>query len=436
MIPKRKLFLLVLFALPVFCFSQENSPYSRYGIGNLAPQGNIFNRGMGGVSAGFSDLATVNFLNPASYSNLVYTTLDIAAQVDSKTLKSNSVADKYTSNNAFVSYLQLGVPLLNGNKKAAKKNISWGLNFGLRPVSRINYDIQKNSRISNIDSLTTLYEGSGGVTAAFVGTGIRIKNFSFGANLNYYFGNKNYNTRLIFINDTVNYLKSNSGTQTNFGGLSLTGGIQYLIKIKGGALRLGGYGNLQKQYTATQDIIRQTFSYNPSTGSADKLDSIYENKNQKGTIVLPASYGVGFTVEKPHWMYGVDFEATNWNNYSFYGQKDQVQNSWMVKAGFQYFPADVESKKYWNFVKYRAGLYFGPDYITAGNKLPQFGVTAGAGFPLKLKRSFYETQYSVMNISVEYMNRGNGQNNITENTFRIGIGFALGDIWFVRRKYD
>src|SRR5665811_2339971 len=88
MIPKRKLFILVLFALPLISLSQENSPYSRYGIGNLVPSENILNRGMGGISAGYADPATINFMNPASYSKLVYATLDIGAQVDSRTVKS------------------------------------------------------------------------------------------------------------------------------------------------------------------------------------------------------------------------------------------------------------------------------------------------------------------------------------------------------------
>jgi len=118
MTPKHKLFTLVLFALPLFSLSQENSPYSRYGIGNLAPNSNILNRGMGGISAGYADAATLNFVNPASYSRLTLTTLDIAAQVDTRILKSANPAGKFTTNNAVISYLQLGFPLLNGNKKA------------------------------------------------------------------------------------------------------------------------------------------------------------------------------------------------------------------------------------------------------------------------------------------------------------------------------
>ena len=455
MIPIRKLFTLVLFALPLISFSQENSPYSRYGIGNLVTQGNIVNRSMGGISAGFADGPTIvagtakgqasgqaiNYVNPASYSNFVYTTFDIGLQVDSRTLKSTNPAGKFTSNNAIISYLQLGFPLLNGNKKAVAKNISWGVNLGLRPVSKVNYKIEKNSRLSNIDSLATLYEGSGGVNNVFVGTGVRVKNFSFGFNAGYLFRNKSYDTRLIFINDTVNYLKSNSSTKTTLGGISLNGGVQYVIQLKkkdtaNGTLRIGAYGNLQKKYGASQDILRETFSYDATTGATIHLDSVYQKNDQKGNVQLPSTFGVGFTVEKQHWLYGVDFETSNWDNYRFFGQKDLVKNNWTVKAGFQYLPAQINSRKYSQFIKYRAGVFFGPDYIVADKKLPQFGFSVGAGLPLKLKRAFYETQYSVMNVALEYGSRGNSSNNIRENIVHVSLGFSLSDIWFRRYQYQ
>lgn len=458
MMPKRKLVILVLFALPLISFSQENSPYSRYGIGNLVPLGNIVNRSMGGISAAFADGPTIlageskgqasgqaiNYVNPASYSNFIYTTFDIGLQVDSRTLKSINPAGKFTSNNAIISYLQLGFPLLNGNKKAAAKNISWGVNMGLRPVSKINYKIEKDSRLTTItpsDSLTALYEGSGGVNNVFLGTGVRVKNFSIGFNAGYLFGNKSYSTRLVFINDTVNYLKSNSSTKTTLGGISFNAGMQYAIQLKkrdtvNGTLRIGAYGNLQKKYGASQNVLRETFSYDGTTGAPTHLDSVYQKNDQKGNVQLPSTFGIGFTVEKQHWLYGVDFETTNWDNYRLYGQTDMVKNNWTVKAGLQYLPAQINSRKYGQFIKYRAGIFFGPDYIVADKKLPQFGVSVGAGLPLKLKRAFYETQYSVMNVALEYGSRGNSNNNIRENIVHISLGFSLSDIWFRRYKYQ
>src|SRR5215213_4195328 len=47
--------------------AQDNSPYSRYGLGNLYPRMNVINRGMGGVSAAYSDIFSINYNNPASY---------------------------------------------------------------------------------------------------------------------------------------------------------------------------------------------------------------------------------------------------------------------------------------------------------------------------------------------------------------------------------
>ena len=63
-----------------FLFAQDNSPYSRYGLGDLHPNTNIYNRGMAGISAAYSDqpitgltdprtgkyYPSINFANPAS----------------------------------------------------------------------------------------------------------------------------------------------------------------------------------------------------------------------------------------------------------------------------------------------------------------------------------------------------------------------------------
>ncbi|MEO8569676.1 MAG: hypothetical protein ABI419_11080 [Ginsengibacter sp.] len=435
MIPKYKLTCLLLAALPLFCFAQENSPYSRYGIGNLVPEGNIFNRGMGGVSAAFSDPVTVNNINPASYSGIVYTTLDVGVEYDGRIIKSQNPLGTFKSNNGIISYLQVAFPLLSDNKKAEKNKTSWGLAFGLKPISKINYKINAITRTS-IDSIATLYEGSGGVNEAFIGTALRLRNFSIGFNTGYLFGEKDYDTKLLFI-DSVQYYKADYETKTRFGGVFLNAGFQYSVKIKGGYLRFGGYGNLQQQFNATKDFKVQTFDYNAGTGSADKIDSVYENNNQKGKVQLPATFGGGFTIEKEHILVGADYETTNWDNYRFFGQKDFVKNSWLGKLGIQYFPSPGGSPKYFNNVRYRAGFSFGKDYIAADNNLPVYTVSVGGTFPLKLRHSFYDYQYSFMNISLEYGNRGNNSNNIKENTFKVGVGFSLSDRnWFVRRKFN
>lgn len=437
MTPKYKLIFLLLAGLPMFCFAQENSPYSRYGIGNLVPTSNIANRGMGGISAGTSDATTVNTVNPASYGNLIYTTLDVGVEYDGRNLKSKNPLGSYKSNNGIISYLQLGFPLLNGNKKALKNKTAWAVTFGLKPISKINYKIQSSGR-NSADSTEVLYEGNGGVNEAFLGTALKIKKFSIGVNTGYLFGEKDYNSKLLFNNDTVSYVNANYGNNTRFGGIFLTGGIQYEFDLKkngkkNGVFRIGAYGDLKKQYSATRDELRETFNYN-SDGSTATVDSVYEIKDQKGKVQLPASFGAGFSFEKEHVLFGIDYETTKWDDYRFFGQKDVVQNSWVTRAGIQYFPGSGTG--YFNYVRYRAGVSFGKDYIKADNDLPFYTVSVGGAFPLKLKHNFYDHQYSVMNLAVEYGNRGNKSNNITENIYKISLGFSLSDIWFIRQKYQ
>ena len=134
--------------LPAALFSpvsaQDNSPYSRYGIGDLVPNSNILSRGMGGITTGFSDYYSVNYNNPASFASYYAerelkskkllsgrAVLDIGINIDNRTLKDPAITGKFTTSNALFSYVQVGVPL--------KKN--WGLNFGLRPISRVSYNI-------------------------------------------------------------------------------------------------------------------------------------------------------------------------------------------------------------------------------------------------------------------------------------------------------
>ena len=115
-----------------------------------------------------------------------------------------------------------------------------------------------------------------------------------------------------------------------------------------------------------------------------------------------------------------------------------MQNNWKLRVGTEYFPASKEThvKKYFNFVRYRAGFYYGNDYIKVNNNLPEYGFSLGAGFPLKLRRGYYETQSSILNTAIEIGGRGDKKSNLRENIFRISFGLSLGDIWFRKAKYD
>ena len=435
MILKHKLTCLLLAALPLFCFAQENSPYSRYGIGNLIPQGNIANRAMGGISAATVDFTSASSVNPASMAPLLYTTLDVGLGYDGRTIRSKNPVGSFQSNYGMISYLQVGIPLLNGNKKALQNKTSWALTFGLKPISKINYKIE--ALTDNVgDSSSTLYEGDGGANQAMIGTALKIKNFSIGFNTGYLFGEKDYSTRLAMISDSISYQKAKFETKSRFGGMFLNAGAQYAIKIKGGVFRLGAYGTLSKNYSATRDDTRETYNFDAS-GDDVRIDSISDIRDQKGKILLPATYGFGFAVEKEHVTFGADFETSQWQNYRYFGKEDMVKNSWTAKAGVQIYPASAGATGYFNYVRYRAGFSYGSDYIKVNDDLPVYTISIGGAFPLKLRHNFYDYQFSTMNLTFEYGSRGNKMNNITENTYKVSVGFSLSDMnWFRRQKYQ
>ncbi|RYD78860.1 MAG: hypothetical protein EOP53_10525 [Sphingobacteriales bacterium] len=422
--------------------AQENSPYSRYGIGDITPNQNMLNRGMGGISAGYADFQSINLVNPAALGNLRSTVFDLGANIDIRNLKSNTSPDKFKSVNTLISYLQVGFPI--ASEKFQKKGNYWGVSFGLRPVTRINYKVERNERLANIDSLNTIYEGNGGITQANISTGIKIKNFSFGASTGYSFGSKDYSTKLNFINDSLIYYKSNTATQTQFGGVFLNLGAQYEIKTKNrGLLRLGAYANLKQNLSGERDNIAETFAYD-GNGGTYSIDTVSSVLGAKGKLNIPATYGAGFTFNNDHWTWGADVEMTGWDDYRYYGQKDAVQNTFTVRAGAQYFPAKVNTpySKYWSFVKYRAGFYYGNDYIKLDDKnRAAYGFTFGAGLPLtKLQRNSYEYYRDgdvVLNTGVEIGARGNKESqSLREGIIRFSVGVSMNARWFMKPKYD
>jgi hypothetical protein len=454
--------LMVLFVacgLQMSAKAQENSPYSRYGLGDLTPNHNVFTRGMAGISAGVADFNPfntnvdpkliftnnngINFTNPASLATIYNTIFDVGTDVDYRILKSTNPAKKFTSANTYVSYLQLAFPLTT--PKMQKKGISWAMSLGLKPVSKINYKIEKNERLSGIDSLHTLYEGSGGVNQANIGTGFKYKNLSIGINAGYMFGSKDYSTKLAFINDTTFYYQTNSENKTTLGGFFINGGIQYDLPLAMVGkkvtrnLRLGVYGNLQQNLNAHNDLIREIIIYD-NNGNQYRLDSVYEEKDVKGKIKYPAMVTVGGLYQDANWQLGADFEYGNWANYRYYGQADQVQNNWTLRVGTQYYPAkqNTPAKKYFNFVKYRVGAYYGPDYIKTSNvNRPEYGFTVGTGMPLtSLKRQNGYAGYVVLNTGLEFGSRGNKQTNVRESLVRFSIGVSMNAKWFQKPKYN
>jgi len=445
----------VVLCLVLSVSAQDNSPYSRYGLGDIVPSTNINSRAMGSIAAGYTDILSVNFSNPASYGffqtvkepnakRILYgrAILDVGLNFENRTLRAPDSVDKFTAGNALFSHVQIGVPLSQ----------NWGLSFGLRPMTRINYQVVKQEVLidpdSNlpIDTAITLNQGEGGSYLASAGIGHKFNlgtnnALSLGISAGYLFGNQEYNTRRSLYNSTIPYTSGNIQTKTAYGSVFFNGGLQYQAKLnKGLFLTIGAYGNWQQTLKASMDNIKGTYYFDESQGYVT-LDSVWAEKNISGEIVYPSSYTAGFVLERPltakksGWLFGIDYMVGNWSDYRFYGQPDpNVKDKWELRAGVQLKP--VPKSNYFSNVSYRAGTFFGPDYIHLNEKLPVYGISFGMGLPVFNYNRQSAGQATLINLAMEYIKRGNNDNALKENMFRISAGFAFSDFWFRKRKYD
>jgi hypothetical protein len=443
---KASIIVIIVLFTSLFTQAQENSPYSRFGMGDLVPGQSISSRSMGGISAGFIDIfpigkvaTSLNINNPASLGCIKSTIFDFGVEVDRKTLRSNTTPAKYTANNAIISYFQLGLPI--STPKMLKKDMSMGLSFGLRPVTKVNYKIVAGSYLRGIDTVGTLYEGSGGINQVNISSGLRIKKFNIGLTAAYNFGNKETSSKREFLVDTTNYASSNQVVTTNFNGLSLAIGTQYAFLLKDSAnVIIGASANLSHSLNATRDKLDETFIFGTNNEILN-IDTVRYIGGEKGKIKMPASYTVGFTYsdKDAHWVLGSDVSLAQWSNYRNYGKTDAVKNSMKFHVGAQYFPAKLTTpaSKYWQFVKYRAGFYYGNDYINLGAKRPDYAFTFGTGMPLTSLRRFGASEFVLLNTGIEIGQRGNRVNqSLREGVFRVNFGVSIStSSWFQKRKY-
>jgi len=437
---------LILFVLFSFqLFAQSNSPYSRYGLGDVTPNSNVTSRGMGGLSVAYSDISSVNFNNPASFSQFLAiqeqrskklssgrVVLDVGISLGNRSLIAPNTPNRFTSSDLSFSYVQVGIPL--------RKN--WGMAFGIRPLSRVGYRIDATDTIHDsfgkVLNINSQHRGAGGSYLPTIGTGFAIKNFSAGFNIGYLFGNRETILLKQPLDDSLQYYPSEHTTFTSFGNVFFDAGIQYQIKLnKTTHLRLGVAGNWKQTLNASQDRKVQTYTVG-AAGEELRIDSVYEDRGAKGEIIYPASYRAGVMLQHANpngsgWLFGLDYTTGKWSEYRFYGQQDSVQDSRMINFGVQLSPRSRPN--YFSNVAYRFGFFMGRDYIKVKDDLPLFGASFGFGLPVRTSR-YAPGQGTIFNLGFEYMKRGDDNNLLKENIFRFSLGLSLTDFWFGKKKYE
>lgn len=409
--------LFIMGAVAANAQSSTNSPYTRYGLGELSDQAFAHNAAMGGIGYALRSSEQINVMNPASYSAVdsLSFMFDIGMGLKSSNYQENGY--KTNAKNASFDYLAMQFRL----------HPRVGFAVGFTPYSNVGYKFSRTSDIENSDdvTLTNTFYGDGGLQQIFGGIGFKIlDNLSIGANVGYLYGEIDYQTLATL---------SNGGDQTTtYNNISINSyianfGLQYTQKLsKTDKVTLGlvyGLGHDLKS-TETKGIqVTDGSSYSELT-----------EKTIKDSYGIPSTFGAGLTWQhKQNLTVGADYTLQQFENVKYDNSTDFYKNRTRIGAGIEYMPS-LYGRNYLSRIRYRAGAYYSSSYM----KLPEYdgpkewGVSAGFGLPLHLFQ-----RNTVLSITGQYVRvLPSAKGMLSENRFVLKLGLTFNEHWFMKWRVN
>lgn len=439
--------LFICLLLTTLCLSaqtKQNSPYSRYGIGDLLPQYFISQAGMGGQTAAFHDPYHLNLVNPASYASLRSTALETGLYGKYSHYTSNSSSlDRWSGN---LAYLSLGFTLKSPINEVLDKDKSpkrFGMGFSLTPYSLLGYDIAVQDSLAGIGQVENTFLGNGGTYKLTWSSAMRYKNTSFGVNLGWLFGKAKYETQAYFAETlSAPTFRDNVRQDLGLNGFLWNLGVQhdfvleYVEKEKENPKRLitvGLTAESNHKVRITEDKLFLRSRGRLPNGLYRSPDTLVFDKEVKKNLTLPATFSVGVQYVTPKLKLGGQIGLETWSNYENEARPEQLHNTVSTSVGVEYTPDVFSYNRYLKRVRYRAGAYFRQDPRTVnGQDFNDLGVTFGFGFPVIMPRQ----QTSFVNAAFELGKLGAGS-TVSESYARITLGFTLNDnTWFYKRRFE
>jgi hypothetical protein len=399
------------------------SPYTALGIGDILQPSLVNHMGMGVASVAYPSNKNFNLLNPAMLGMRGYfTSFEVGFSGERRMIASDTL--KQTNGSGNINYLALAFPI-------KQSRISAG--FGLAPYSFIDYNIISKNEINGIEEEADVnFKGSGGLNTVFFSTGFNLfQTLALGVKVSYLFGSKTEET--IFDIDQDDSFSSALYETTKVNDILLGFGATYFIKLsEKSQLFLAGIYDLGTDLNATRD--ERLEQRQKGTGLLLSTDTIVSAL--KETIRLPQKYGFGISYTNgTRWLISSDVVIQDWNEFSDPASelKFPLVKSYRIGLGVEFVPDAASVSNYFKRMIYRAGMsYESTPYNVNNEQIYDFGINFGVSLPV-INRS----SPSLVSVAFQYGQRsGGGDFAITENYFRLALGFTINDIWFYRRKIE
>jgi hypothetical protein len=415
------LLLLVLSTSTLMAQIRVSSPYSRFGLGDLADNNNAWNLALGQTSISLRSPYHINYGNPASYTAFDSLSFVFEGGFNMDIVQLTSNVESASRTYASLGYLLFGFPATKW----------WKTSLGLVPFSSVGYNILNEEDYKDIGRVSRVYRGAGGINRFYWGNGFQpFKNLSIGFNVSYLFGNLELESLVIFP-DSIYYANVQETNNVTVNDLYFDYGMQYYPKIGNDLfLNVGATFALESKMSAKTDYVVNTF-FLGTTGIEYPKDTIAMADEYKGKVVIPMTFGGGVGMFKPDaWMIGVDCRWANWEKFTAFGISDSLVNSLQINVGAEIIPDINSYTKYFRRVSYRFGFMFNNTYLKLrGKQLGEYAVSLGFGLPLRGMKTG-------LNVSVMAGMRGTIENDLIRETYlRFIVGFSINERWFVKRKY-
>lgn len=414
-----------------------NNPFSRQGVGELAPHAYAAQVAMGGIGQAFTDAHIASPTNPASLGALRYTSFQVGLGLDRSRLEADGAENTNLDGN--LDYLSLAFPLQNSLQRVLDgKQSKWrnGMLLAIAPYSNVGYDIQLSSAVEGLGEIRNAYEGSGGFYRLQWGNGVAYDNkFRAGVNVSYIFGRTNTLQDALPIDPEVVLLSSRlvDVTALRARGIELQVGGQYdfvLPATSGGvnrSLTVGG------SFTASTSVDGEASRLaTVSRPNARIVDTVLFDTEFDQSVDLPAKIAFGaFYRTEGRFGVGFDVARTSWSGFrSSLRPNERLEDVTSVSIGGEFIPDAKAFGQYWQLVRYRAGAYLRGD--PRGGVDDERGVSFGVGLPVIRPRE----EVSYVNLAVNTGSFGDAE-GISQRYVRLTVGFTLTDnSWFYKRRFN
>lgn len=398
------------------------SPYSRYGLGDIAPFEQPWNRALGGSGLAHYDFLRPNFLNPASLAGISLTHLDVGFFARQSWLRTTTAEQRATNNN--LQLVALSFPI---SKKI-------GVGIGMTPYSSMDYAIQRTTDSSWL-GWREQFRGTGGINRYFIQSGISInKKLRVGFKANWLYGNID-KSHAYFFPDSLRGVNSEFKEDVKVNTFMFDFGAQYQKSFKKGRYFSAGITwqmGTQMGGSLTEVSRRFTSSAN---GAIFIRDTISLTKSNLKATTLPGRIGLGMQLGKENvWHWNFDFYHQAWSRFSFGNTPDVLQNTITLATGAEWIPnydAPATGGNYLKTIRYRAGFRHEQTPVKIGTTgIQQTTFSIGLGLPQR--RSF-----TMIDLGLDFGTMGTTANGLIQDRFiRLNVGIGLSDKWFLKRKYD